>query len=522
LIACVNVSNLLLARITGREKEIAIRAALGAGRGRILAQMLTESFLFAVLGGLGALAVAYGAFRTLVLLHPESVPRLGEVELDTHVLLFNLGLVVLTTVVVGVIPALKISAMTTAEKLKEGGRRGAGGRGQRTRAALVVTEVVLATVLLIGAGLLIRSVGQLLAAEPGFRPEHLLTTRLTLSGERYPDSAARTVFFRRLIEELDAQPDVVNAGVINFLPMSGHRTDWYIGAEGYTPTDPNSDFIEYRMVTPDYFRTLGIPLLRGRSFTDQDNADGRPVAIISESLARKYWGEADPIGRRIKPGGADDDSYPWHSVVGVVGEVHHYGARQGDVPIWYRSVYQHSWGSMSLAVRTTGDPAVAVRGLKAALTRIDAHQPIYQTRVMTEMVGSSVSRERFSTHLLIAFAGLALGLAAIGIFGVTSYSVSQRTREIGIRIALGARAGEVLGNILGEGLKLVAAGLGIGVVAALALTRFLKWLLFGVETYDPATFAGVAVVLLAAAILACLVPARRATRVDPNVALRCE
>ena len=523
LIACVNVSNLLLARVTGREKEIAIRASLGAGQGRIVSQMLVESLLFAVLGGLGALAVAEGAFRTLVLLHPESLPRLGEVALDTNVLLLNLGLVLFTTVVVGVIPALRISRMTMAEKLKDGAREGASVGRHRTRAALVVTEVVLATVLLVGAGLLIRSVGELLAVDSGFRPEHILTTKMTLSAERYPDSATRGDFFRRLIEELKAQPDVVNAAVINTLPMSGNRTDWYIGAEGYTPNDPNSDFIEYRMVTPDYFKTLGIPLLRGRSFTDQDTLGGQPVAIISESLARKYWGEEDPIGRRIRPGGADDTSSPWHTVVGVVGEVHHLGARQGDIPIWYRSVYQNCWSSMSLAVRTEGgDPAVAVRGVKAAVARIDPQQPIYQTRVMTEMVGRSLSRERFSTNLLMAFAGLALGLAAIGIFGVTSYSVSQRTREIGIRMALGARTGEVLGNVLGEGLKLIAVGLAIGVVASLSLTQFLKWLLFGVEAYDPVTFTAVAIVLLSAGIVACLVPARRATQVDPNVALRCE
>jgi putative ABC transport system permease protein len=303
--------------------------------------------------------------------------------------------------------------------------------------------------------------------------------------------------------------------------MSGNRTDWYIGAEGYTPIDSNSDFIEYRVVTPGYFKTMGIPLLRGRSFTNQDATGGRPVAIISESLAGKYWGEQDPIGRRIRPGGTDS-TFPWHTVVGVVGEVHHLGARQGDIPIWYRSVPQDSRSTMSLAVRTTGDPGAAVRGVKAAVARIDALQPIYLTRVMTEMVGGSVSRERFSTNLLMAFAGLALGLAAIGIFGVTSYSVSRRTREIGIRMALGARTGEVLGDVLGEGLKLVTAGLGIGVAAALALTRLLKWLLFGVEAYDPATFAVVAVVLLGAGILACLIPARRATQVDPNVALRYE
>ena len=522
LIACVNVSNLLLARITGREKEMAIRASLGAGQGRIVSQLLTESLLFAVLGGLGALVVAEGAYRALVLLHPESLPRLGEVAVDTNVLLFNLGLVLFATVAVGVIQALRISRMTMAEKLKDGSREGASAGRHRTRAALVVTEVVLATVLLVGAGLLIRSVGELLAVESGFRPEHILTTRLTLSGDRYPDSAARGDFFRRLIEELEAQSDVVNAAVINTLPMSGNRVDWYIVAEGYTPTDPNSDFIQYRMVTPDYFRTLGIPLLRGRSFTDQDTIDSRPVAIISESLARKYWGEEDPIGRRIRPGGADDASTPWHTVVGVVGEVHHLGARQGDIPIWYRSVYQDCWSSMSLAVRTTGDPAVAVRGVKAAVARIDPQQPIYQTRVMTEMVGRSLSRERFSTNVLMAFAGLALGLAAIGIFGVTSYSVSQRTREIGIRMALGARTGEVLGNVLGEGLKLIMVGLAIGVVASLSLAQFLKWLLFGVEAYDPVTFAGAALVLLGAGIVACLLPARRATQVDPNVALRCE
>ncbi|MCH8948313.1 MAG: ABC transporter permease, partial [Acidobacteria bacterium] len=357
LIACANVANLLLARISGREKEIAIRAALGASRGRIMAQILTESSLLSLLGGLGALVVATAAVRGLAVLHPESVPRLAEVEVDTTVLLFNLGLIAFVTLAVGLIPALRVSRLALHETLKEGGRQGGGVSRHRTRAALVVTEVALATVLLVGAGLLIRSFQQLMAVDPGFRPEQVLTTQLSLSSGRYPNQAARAEFFRRLTEDLEAQPGVVSAAVINVLPMSGVRDDVSIGAEGYTPPNPDlPDFIEHRMVTPDYFKTLGVPVLKGRPFTDQDRKGSQPVAILSQSLARKFWGDQDPIGRRVKPGGIDS-STPWHTVVGVVGEVHHDGAREGEVPIWYKPVYQQSWNWMHLAVRTTGDPA---------------------------------------------------------------------------------------------------------------------------------------------------------------------
>ena len=522
LIACANVANLLLARISGRGKEIAIRAALGASRGRIMAQILTESSLLSLLGGLGALAVATAAVRALAVLYPESVPRLAEVEVDTTVLLFNLGLMAFVTLAVGLIPALRVSRLALHETLKEGGRQGGGVSRHRTRAALVVTEVALATVLLVGAGLLIRSFQQLMAVDPGFRPEQVLTTQLSLSSGRYPDQAARAEFFRRLTEELEAQPGVVSAAVINVLPMSGVRDDVSIGAEGYTPPNPDLlDFIEHRMVTPDYFKTLGVPVLKGRPFTDQDRKGSQPVVILSQSLARKFWGDQDPIGRRVKPGGIDS-STPWHTVVGVVGEVHHDGAREGEVPIWYKPVYQQSWNWMHLAVRTTGDPAQAVRLVKDAVGRIDPRQPIFSTRVMTEMAAELVSADQFNANLLIVFAGLALGLAAIGIYGVISYSVGQRTQEIGIRIALGAQSVDILKMMVGQGLLLVLIGLGIGLAGAFALTRFLESLLFGVTPTDPATFAAVAAVLAAVALLACYLPARRATKVDPMVALRYE
>jgi putative ABC transport system permease protein len=483
--------------------------------------MLTECFLLGLLGGLGALIAAGWAFSAPVLLHPESLPRMSTVQLDTTVFAFNLGLVLFTTFVVGAIPAIRISRTGRAENLKEGARQSDSAGRYKSRAVLVVTEVALATILMVGAGLLIRSFQQLLAVDPGFRAEQLLTTRLTLPAERYPDMPKRAEFFRQLKDELATEPGVISAAAINTLPMSGHHSDWYLTAEGYEPADPNADYIQFRCVTPDYFETLGIPLVRGRTFTNHDIMGSQPVVILSESLARRFWGDEDPIGRRVRQG-RQDSSDSWFVVVGIVAEVHHSGARRGEVPMWYRSAYQHIWSSMSLAVRTTGDPAQAIGVVKDAVSRVDPYQPIYGTQVMTEMVSISLSDERLNTNLLMAFAGLALGLATIGIYGVIAYSVSRRTQEIGMRMALGAPRGRVLRDVLGDGLKLVLAGLGIGVVVALVLTQFLRWLLFGVEAYDPITFFGVVLVLGTIGLLACLLPARRASRVDPLVALRYE
>ena len=522
LIACANVANLLLARITAREKEIAVRVALGAGTGRIRRQILTETFLLSLLGGLGALAFAAAAFMALGLLHPESVPRLDEVKLGPAVLLFNAGVIFLATLAVGLIPATRLSRLTLHEKLKDGGRESGSDSRRRTRAALVVVEVALATVLLAGAGLLIRSFQQLLAVDPGFRAENVLTTQLALTPNRYPDQAARAEFYRRLTEELEAKPGVIAAAVVSFLPMSGLLDDLSIAAEGYTPPNPDvPDFTEHRLVTPNYFKALGIPVLKGRAFAGQDTADNQPVAILSESLARRFWGEQDPIGRRVQPGGLQSEQ-PWHTVVGVVGEVHHSGAREGLVPIWYKPVYQQAWNWMHLAVRTERDPALAVPLVKETVRGIDPNQPIFDTKVMTQMVAASISQDRFNANLLIAFAGLALSLAVIGIYGVISYSVSQRTREIGIRMALGAQTGCILRQVIGEGLTLVLIGLGLGLAGALALTRALQSLLFQVKPTDPTTFLAIAAVLLAAGTVACVVPARRATKVDPMVALRYE
>jgi putative ABC transport system permease protein len=521
LIACANVANLLLARITAREREIAIRTALGASQGRILRQILTETFLLSALGGLGALAFAAMAFKGLTLLHPESVPRLAEVRMNSQVLLFNLALVTFATLIVGLIPSLRLNDVVLHDRLKEGGRQGGGALRHRTRAALVVTEVALATVLLMGAGLLIRSFQQLTEVDPGFRAENILTTQMSLSAERYPELAARSRFFRQATEELAAQPGVLSAGFVNLLPMSRTNSDWSLAAEGYSTATALPDFIQYRMVTPDYFKTMGIPVLHGRAFTSQDTDESPPVAIISASMATKFWGEQDPVGRRVKPGGLDS-SAPWHTVVGVVGDIHHDGAREGKVPVWYRSIYANSWSWMHLAVRSSSDPALTMQTIRTVLKRIDPNQPVFNTKVMTQMVAETLTQERFNTNLLIAFAGLALGLAAIGIFGVIGYSVSQRTREIGIRMALGAHPAKILRQVMQEGLTLIFIGLGLGVIGALVLTRFMETLLFGVSPTDPVTFFSIAAVLVLSGAAACFVPARRATQVDPMVALRYE
>jgi len=387
--------------------------------------------------------------------------------------------------------------------------------------ALVVSEVALATVLLVGAGLLVRSLQRMAAAPAGFRAEHVLTARLTLPTERYPDRPARVRFYQQLMRELESRPDVVRAAAVNFLPVSGDMMDWYIGADGYVPADPNADFIQYRVVTPGYFQTLRIPLLQGRGFTEEDTTASRPVVILSASLARHFWGDADPIGRRVRPGGLDSGT-PWHVVVGIVGDIQHSGPRGGDVPIWYRCAYQDAWGTMALAVRSVGDPAQSVRTLRSAVARVDPREPVYEVRPMPDLARENVSADRLNADLLALFAVLALALAAVGLYGVLAHSVGQRTPEIGVRMALGARPAQVLRAVLHEGLTKVALGLGIGLVGAHVLARFLQWLLFGVGASDPVAFAGAAAVLIGVGVLACLLPAWRACRVDPLAALRHE
>ncbi|MCI0489238.1 MAG: ABC transporter permease [Blastocatellia bacterium] len=521
LIACANVANLLLARVTGREKEIAIRAALGAGTLRIVRQLLTESLALSALGGAAALALAWLAFRLLLALQPGDLPRIDEIQLDATVLSFNALLALATGVTFGLLPALKVARVDLQTNLKAGGRTSGGLSRHRTRSLLVVTEVALATVLLISAGLLLRSFQKILAVDPGFKSENILTTQISLDEARYPEREQRVQFYRGLIEELNAQPEIASTGGVSLLPMSGSTSDQSLEAEGFSESrSGQTDFIQYRLATPDYFKTLGIPVLQGRAFTDEDRRGNQNVAIISESLAQKFWGDSDPIGRRIRSGGPADS---WFTVVGIVGEIHHSGMAADKPPIWYRPYYQaNPWLTMSIVVRTHADPISALDRMRAAVRRLDPQQPIYSTSSMKEMISKSLAQERFNALLLSTFAMLALGLAAIGIYGVISYSVSERTQEIGIRMALGASRQNILKMVIGQGLLLTIIGLGIGLAAALTLTRYIESLLFGVSATDPLTLAAISILLAATSLLACYVPARRATRVDPMIALRYE
>jgi putative ABC transport system permease protein len=515
LIACANVANLLLGRVVERDREMAIRTALGATRGRILRQILTECLLLAGLAGLAALAAARWGFDALVALDSGALPRLDAVHLDRWVFLFNAGLAMLATLAVGSLAALRVGGEALSARLRTAGRATAGTGRLGSRRALVVAEMALATVLLAGAGLLVRSLQQMSTTDLGFRAEHVTTARLSLSPDRFPEASSRAQFYRRLMDELSRRPDVVSAAAVNFLPVSGDTMDWYVGAEGYVPADPNADFVQYRTVTPGYFRTLGITLKRGREFTGEDRAGAQPTAIVSAALARRFWGDGDPIGKRIRPGRAGSGG-PWFVVVGVVGDIYHSGPRGGEVPIWYRCAYQDPWDTMSLAVRTARGPGQAARIIKDAVSRIEPRQPVYQVREMTDMARDIVSPDRLNAVLLGLFALLALILAAVGIYGVLSCAVAWRTPEIGVRMALGAGRARVLCAVLREGAVLVAYGLGVG------LARLLEWLLFGVVASDPVAFTGAAAVLFGVGVFACLVPAWRASRLDPLAALRHE
>jgi putative ABC transport system permease protein len=526
LIACANVANLLLAQATSRRREIGIRIALGAGRIAIIRQLLVESLLLAGAGGLlGALGALWGV-QWLSKLVPESLSKLQSVSIDTRVFIFTLGVTVLTAVVFGAVPAFHASRSKPGETLNEVGRDAAGGMsGRYVRRVLVVAEVALAVVLLVGAGLLIRSFQRLRNVDPGFRTDNLLTMRMVLPSSKYSKPEQRRAFYDELLRRVDELPGVESAGIISFLPLSFSGMNFSFSIEGRpAPNDMELPLAVYRVVSPDYFRTMGIPLQRGRFFDSRDVADAPPVIVVNRRLAEQFWPGEDPTGKRLKIGPADSPN-AWTTVAGVVGDVRQSGFYEEQKFELYVPYAQERRGFVAprdLIVRTSGDPSRLAGAVREAVWAVDKDQPISNVRTMDQVLAASVARERFQMLLLALFATLALVLACIGLYGVISYAVVQRTHEIGVRIALGAQSADVLRLVINQGMLLTLIGLVIGIAGAFAVTRVMTEMLFGVTATDPLTFAGVPLLLVAIAFLACYIPARRATKVDPLVALRYE
>jgi predicted permease len=521
LIACANVANLLLARAATREREMAIRTALGAGRWRVVRQLLTESVVLSVAGGLLGLLFAVWGLALLRWLKPGDIPRLASIGIDQRVLAFTTVVAVFTGILFGLAPALRSARVNLSSTLKEGGRGLAGGH-HWMRNALVVTEIALSLVLLIGAGLLIRSFARVQQVEPGFVPQNVLSMRLALVGPNYAEEPRRVEFFRQLWERVRRLPGVEAAGGVSVLPLTGGIGWGSITIEGYdTTAGQNMIQADQRTASVGYFETMKIPLIRGRFFSEQDTKEAQPVVIIDENMARTYWPNADPVGKRLKRGGADSKN-PWLTVVGVAASVKQYALDTDSRVALYTPHLQSNSGGLVLAIRTSVDPL----GLAAAVTRearaLDPNLPVYDVKTMEQWLSESLARRRFAMLMLGLFAAVALLLAGVGIYGVMSYTVAQRTREIGIRVALGAQAGDVLRLVVRQGMSLTGLGVGIGLVTAMAATRLMVSLLFGVRATDPLTFVLIALLLSAIAWLACWIPARRATKVDPMIALRCE
>jgi putative ABC transport system permease protein len=525
LIACANVANLLLARAATRQKETAIRTALGATRGRLIAQLLTESILLAALGGAVGLLLAVIGMKLLVALMPATLSQAKNVDIDAKVLGFTLLVSLLTGVVFGLAPALQASRPDLNESLKEGGKGTPGVARARVRSLLVISEVALALILLIGAGLLIKSFMRLRNVDAGFNSENLLTMKVVLPRLKYPDHARRTAFFDQLLERIGSLPGVQSAGVITNLPLTFKGNNNGIAIEGRPEPPPDEvPIVITRVISPEYFRTMKIPLLAGRQFSPQDRRDTTGVVIVSESTARQFWPGEDALGKRIKMGGFNSEA-PWLSVVGIVRDVRQFELDIDPKPQVYFPYTQVPYAYMAprdLVVRTAVDPLSLAAAVRSEVWAIDKEQPVSNISTMEQILYASVAQQRFNMLLFAIFAVVALVLAAVGIYGVISYSVTQRTHEIGVRMALGASSGDVMRLVVGQGFKLVSVGVAIGLAAAFVLTRFMQSMLFGVGATDPITFAAISAVLVAVAMLASYVPARRATKVDPMIALRYE
>ena len=524
LIACANVANLLLSRVAAREKEIALRTALGARRMRVVRQLLTESLLLSLLGsGLGLL-VAWWGISALVAISPRDLVSLQNVGINTTVLAWTLGVTLLTSLLFGIVPALEATRLNLNDALKEGGK-GAdaqGSRSRRLRGALVVGEVALALMLLAGAGLLVKSFAQLRQIDTGFQTENILTMVLRLPAAKYKDDPQYVAFFRQALERVRATPGVRSAGIVNFLPLYGGlgaATGFNIEGKPEPPrgTGPSTNV---RVADSGYFKTMGIPLKQGRNFTDVEDAEVRNVVMVSESFAKRFFPGEEPLGKRVKVFMSEKPE--WAEIVGVVGDVRYDNLTAEAEAFVYFPHPGLTYEFMTLVVSTAGEPAEMAPAVRREIAAIDPDQPVSDVRTMTQVMADTVARARFNTLLLGIFAGLATLLAAVGIFGVMSYSVQLRTRELGLRMALGAQPGRVLMLVLKQGLMLILVGIGVGLVGALALSRVMSGLLYGVGATDPATFAAIVVVLAVVAIVACYIPARRATRVDPLIALKYE
>ncbi len=525
LIACANVANLQLARIAARSRELAVRVALGASPTRLTRQLLTESVLLALAGGaLGSLLAAWGV-PALLVLSPRNLPDAAAVRPDAAVLAFTLGVSLLAGLLFGAIPALHLARADVHESLKEGGRGAVGDRRSlRLRRSLVVTTVALALTLLAGAGLLIRSFSRLVGVDPGFQPDHLLTFGVSLPAGQYPNDTVQGAVLERIGAALARVPGVVAAGGTSNIPFGGNWSSASFNVEGYQPpTGTPQPWGDMRAVTTSYLPAIRVPLKAGRQFTEADRLGGAPVCIVDEALVRRYWPNTDPIGKRITFNRLTDPSPRWITVVGVVGHILHTGLddERGRVQVYF-PISQIALPGLGFVVRTSGDPAAALPAMRAAVASVDPDLPLAAVSTMDDLITRTMGPRRFAVLLLGAFAALAVVLAMVGLYGVMSYTVTQRTRELGVRLALGADVPEVLGLVLRQGVWLSLLGVGIGLVAALALTRVMKSMLFGVGTTDPMTFIAVPVALVAVAFFASYFPARRATKVDPVEALRSE
>ncbi len=523
LIACANLANLLLARASTRQKEMALRAALGASRGRLLRQFLVESGVLVAIGGGLGLLLAVWSRDLLLALAPGNVPRLESTTIDGSVLAFTLALSLLTALVCGLVPGWLASRADLNQALKDDGSSGVKSSGQALRKLLVIGELALGLILLVGAGLTIKSFVNLQRTHPGFNPKNLLTMAITLPAGRYAETSAQTAFFQKAIARIKTLPGVEAVSAVQDIPFRGNAMSFPVEIQGQ-PAVPLAQRPKaaYRLVTEEHFRTLRIPLLQGRLFNDRDTASAPPVVIINRAMAQRVWPNENPIGRQVRFGEPKD---PVYSVVGVVGEIKHLGLGAEEGPAIYQPFAQKRFDWlrwMTLVVRAKTNPANLNEAVRGKIRELDPDQPVYNVATMEQLLAQSVARPRFTTFVLGIFALLALNLALVGIYGVLAFSVAQRTREIGIRMAIGAQRGDILRLVMGQGLQLVVSGVALGLLGALALTRTMQSLLFGVSAIDPATFAATAVLLMAVALAACLVPARRATLVNPIQALRAE